>query len=68
MICKKDESPALQHVTEMPDAGETCPQLAVEGGGVAGLSWLKFFREKTERLPRPARRHSLLQGRSYMFC
>jgi hypothetical protein len=66
MVCEKDEFFAFQHVAEMPDAGETGPQLAVEGG-VTGLSRLKFFREKTERLPRSARRRALLQGRSHMF-
>ncbi len=66
MVCKQDEFPALQHVAEMPDAGETGPQLAVESG-VTGLSRLKFFLEKTERLPRPARRRALLQGRPHMF-
>ncbi len=66
MVCEQDEFPALQHVAEMPDAGETAPQVAVEGG-VPGLSRLKFFGEKTERLPRPARRRALLQGRSHMF-
>jgi hypothetical protein len=66
MVREQDEMPALQHVTEMPDAGETGPQLAVEGG-VPGLSRLKFFGEKTERLPRPARRRALLQGCPHMF-
>jgi hypothetical protein len=66
VVCEQDEFPALQHVAEMTDAGETGPQLAVESG-VPGLSRLKFFGEKTERLPRPARRRALLQGRSHMF-